>query len=87
MGTPGYMSPEQCLGEPVDPRSDLYALGVVLFRCVTLRLPFTDQSALTLLAVGLLGASAGLWLALGDRDAAAATLAVQPRGLALTLRF
>ncbi|MBM4344736.1 MAG: protein kinase [Deltaproteobacteria bacterium] len=49
VGTPGYMSPEQCTGDPVDARSDLYAVGVILFRCITLRLPFEDRVALTLM--------------------------------------
>jgi serine/threonine-protein kinase len=44
VGTPSYMSPEQILGQPVSPATDVYALGVLLFLLLTASLPFTADS-------------------------------------------
>ena len=49
MGTPGYLSPEHCMGEPVDHRADIYALGVTYFEMLTGRMPFNAESPLALL--------------------------------------
>ncbi|MBX3724622.1 MAG: serine/threonine protein kinase [Xanthomonadales bacterium] len=49
VGTPGYVSPEICNGQPVDARSDVFSLGVVLFEMLTGRLPFADTSPLRLM--------------------------------------
>jgi serine/threonine protein kinase len=49
-GTPEYMSPEQARGDEVDGRSDLYALGVILYQLVTGELPFTASSPVGILS-------------------------------------
>ena len=50
IGTPDYMSPEQLSGLELDSRSDLYAAGVVLFECLTGRLPFEAETTWALIA-------------------------------------
>ncbi len=43
-GSPVYMSPEQCVGQPLDRRADIYSMGVVLFEALTGRLPLIGKN-------------------------------------------
>lgn len=49
LGTPSYMSPEQCLGEPLDARSDVYGCGVMFYELVTGAPPFAADDTQSLL--------------------------------------
>jgi eukaryotic-like serine/threonine-protein kinase len=43
IGTPAYLAPERAAGSPATPASDLYALGIVAYQCLTGRLPFNGE--------------------------------------------
>jgi serine/threonine-protein kinase len=49
LGSPAYMSPEQMGGGGVDARSDMWALGVIIYECITGRLPFPGRSVAELI--------------------------------------
>lgn len=49
LGTPHYMSPEQAHGIPVDARADIYAMGIILFECLTSQKPFRGENLFELL--------------------------------------
>jgi len=53
MGTPQYMSPEQCTGRGVDHRTDVYSLGVIMFQIFCGRLPFEDGSVAEIMSAHL----------------------------------
>jgi serine/threonine-protein kinase len=48
-GTPFYMAPEQALGNPVDARTDIYAMGVIMYECFAGSLPFQGEQFMAIL--------------------------------------
>jgi len=65
VGTPYYMSPEQCLGEPLDARSDVYSLGAMFYEMVSGQRPFGAETVSGVISKHLYDAPAVLPPSLG----------------------
>lgn len=50
VGSPSYMSPEQCSGTPLDQRTDIYSLGCVMYETLTGRPAFNGQNAMDVMS-------------------------------------
>ncbi|MFA5685083.1 MAG: serine/threonine-protein kinase [Lysobacteraceae bacterium] len=74
VGTPGYLSPEVCIGKTVDQRSDIFSLGIVLFEMLSGRVPFTDESPLGLMLEVVKAEFPDIRQLNGEVDAQAATI-------------
>jgi len=77
LGTPAYMAPEQVVGEQVDHRADIYALGVVAYEMLTGASPFAGRSAQAMLAAHVMEAPAPLTEKRQDASAGLALLVMQ----------
>ncbi|MCG8423828.1 MAG: protein kinase [Proteobacteria bacterium] len=55
MGTPLFMAPEQCFGQPISPRVDVYAFGVVAFYCLTGAFPIYADSMVAIVGKHMMG--------------------------------
>ncbi|MCU0692197.1 MAG: serine/threonine-protein kinase, partial [Polyangiaceae bacterium] len=81
-GTPDFMSPEQCRGDALDARSDLYAVGVILFALLTERLPFMASTPTQVLLMHLTEAAPDPRNVAPDRGIPSALAAVALKALA-----
>lgn len=59
-GSPGYMSPEQCMGDPLDSRSDIYSLGCLMYQTLTGKPPFDGTNTLDIIRAQLMDMPAPL---------------------------
>jgi CheY-like chemotaxis protein len=87
VGTPAYMSPEQARGAEADPRSDLYAVGCMMYEALTGRAPFTGENYNALVFAIQQGATTPLLSRCADLDPAFAAVVTKAMSREVHARF